>query len=260
MVGKTNGNLYAKEGGIEYEQLVNYTMLYNYGNECEEITGGWENTYSNKGGTYTENATNIYLYVKGTTYIKISGTANAIDLTPYSKAYIDWIYSKDDQNYGMNRFACGTIKVASMEKIGSGGCLALWSNQDALPLSGSGLYYFDVSDINVPTYIQFSAQTNSSTYSTTSTMYHCFLVKNDNWQELANIAGITAGSIDDILTNSTTLLSSKEAVKFMIYNCTGDFMISAIQNETFLNALNNSAYKTIIQANEHWNKFLNMVA
>ena len=26
----------------DYEQLINYTMLYDNGDECEEITGGWE--------------------------------------------------------------------------------------------------------------------------------------------------------------------------------------------------------------------------
>ena len=55
------------------------------------------------------------------------------------------------------------------------------------------------------------------------------------------------------------LLSNEKTVEFMIKQCTGDFMVSAIQNQTFLTALNNSPFKEKIMANEHWAKFLNMV-
>lgn len=82
----------------------------------------------------------------------------------------------------------------------------------------------------------------------------------DDWQTLANLAGITATSIEEVLINSETLLSNENAVLFMVHNCTGNFMLAAIQSDTFLNALNNSPFKTIIYANEHWSKFLTMVA
>lgn len=86
------------------------------------------------------------------------------------------------------------------------------------------------------------------------------LFKPDNWAELSNLIEIEATSISDILDNSVTLLSNKKAVEYMMYNCTGDFMMNAIMSETFLTALNNSQYKTMIMANEHWSKFLSMVA
>ena len=38
--GKTNINV-AEISYNPYEQLVNYTMLYDSGDECTDITGGW---------------------------------------------------------------------------------------------------------------------------------------------------------------------------------------------------------------------------
>lgn len=32
--------VYGKEP-VPYEQVINYTMLYDYGDECEDVTGGW---------------------------------------------------------------------------------------------------------------------------------------------------------------------------------------------------------------------------
>ena len=82
----------------------------------------------------------------------------------------------------------------------------------------------------------------------------------DDWTTLASLAGVEATTIEELLLNSGLLLSNKKAVEYMMYNCTGDFMANAVVSETFLTALNNSQYKTLIMANEHWSKFLSMVA
>ena len=86
------------------------------------------------------------------------------------------------------------------------------------------------------------------------------MVKSDDWETLCSKAGITPSSIDGVLTQSEAILSNKNAVQFMVSQCTGEFMVSAIQNSTFMTALNSSPYKTIVQGNEHWSKFLAMVA
>ena len=91
-------------------------------------------------------------------------------------------------------------------------------------------------------------------------IYEIAFVKEDDYSKLASLIGLTANNVLDILTNAETLLNNKNAVNFMLKQCTGSFMVQAIQNSIFLTALENSPYKTIIQANEHWNKFLNMVA
>ena len=65
--------------------------------------------------------------------------------------------------------------------------------------------------------------------------------------------------MNELLENSSMILINEKAVEFMIKQCTGEFMASAISSEVFLTALNNSPYKDKIYANEHWSKFLNFV-
>ncbi|MBQ8299901.1 MAG: hypothetical protein IJX99_08655 [Clostridia bacterium] len=260
MLGKTNAT-----HRIDFKppQIVNYIMLYDYGDECIDVTGGWENTAtyvsgqpSSYSGAYTENENNIYVYGSGSTKQPCAGTSNMVDVTGYIKAYINWNYQRGNTTYGWNRFGCGSVKN---EPMYTGNTYGIYSNQNNVLLSYSGLSSFDIPDGTTEAYFQMNIQSNSSSGWAENYMYHCFLVRADDWQTLASLAGISASSIDDILTNSSTLLSNEEAVKFMIYNCTGDFMVSAIQNNTFLTALNNSQYKTKIYANKHWSKFLSMI-
>ena len=87
-------------------------------------------------------------------------------------------------------------------------------------------------------------------------MYACFFCKTDDISGLKSYGN----SKSDILANSADLLSNESAVRYMIYNCTGDFMVSAIKSSVFLTALESSPYKEMVYANEHWAKFLAMVA
>jgi len=82
----------------------------------------------------------------------------------------------------------------------------------------------------------------------------------DNWEELASIAGISAASQTDLLSQSATLFQSIEAVTYLANACTGDFMAEAVLNSTFRSALNASEFSSVVYANEHWAKFLAMVA
>ena len=91
-------------------------------------------------------------------------------------------------------------------------------------------------------------------------LYHLTIFKPDEIQGLIERANIAATTINEILDNSEIILNNENTVNYMITQCTGDFMAAAIQSEVFLTALNNSPYKTRVYANEHWAKFLNMVA
>ena len=97
-------------------------------------------------------------------------------------------------------------------------------------------------------------------------IYAYALFKQDNWQELCTIAGLNssdyASEVNLCATSNaiTTILNNKEAVDFMIYQCTGSFLCAFICSTTAKTALASSSYKTKIYANEHWNKFLAMVA
>ena len=46
----------------------------------------------------------------------------------------------------------------------------------------------------------------------------------------------------------------------MVKQCTGDFMAKAISNSTFMTAYQSSPYKSLIDNNEHWAKFINMAS
>lgn len=249
MIGSTNS---IWDVNSKYEQLINYTMLYDYGDECTDITGGWNGLTVN--GWYSE-ATKYenYLYMHAST--ASFTTKNKIDLTNYNT-----ICNVVKNATNMSSTGSFTIGVGDTlyNKDGLGINYGTFTKAKAFTTLGNYIAVLDISEISTNLYYTFwVADSANKAY---ASVYNSFLVKQDDWQPLANLANITASSIDDILTNSTTLLSNKNAVEFMIYQCTGDFMAKAIQSETFLTALNNSQYKTIIMANEHWAKFLNMVA
>jgi hypothetical protein len=41
MLSKTNVKVKPNAKKTTHEQLVNYVMLYDYGDECIDVTGGW---------------------------------------------------------------------------------------------------------------------------------------------------------------------------------------------------------------------------
>lgn len=261
MVGSTNS---IWEINRPFEQLVNYTMLYDRGfenaetNECKEVTGGWSGYACTTSWhpSYNQSAPTV---VKYDTYIQATHspsnslgallTNNAIDFTGYKKYSLYGYFNSSGSSYAWQQAMIlnKTSGVADRLADGDGVANAVktgWLNTDLTEKTGSGYigmgyYYYGIT--------------------TTTKIYYAVLFKSDDWQPLIKLTGMSVGSIDGILESSTTLLSNKNAVEYMIKQCTGDFMISAVQSETFLTALNNSQYKTIIMANEHWAKFLNMV-
>jgi len=255
MIGSTN-SIWKING--RYEQLVNYTMLYDGSlgdvelNECKDsIACGWTSTYyySNTNSYWNRNTDSLEAGVT----VKRSSTANwrttnKIGFTGYSYA---GIVAKTSRavTFGLKLTPSTSGYVSSGEKH-----FTTTNRVD-------NTKYIAICDLsNVTNSMYIASYQNADGAAFTYYVYEVALFKADDWATLANLAGITATSIDDIINNCTTVLSNKDAVEFMIYNCTGDFMVNAIHSTTFLTALNNSQYKTKIWANEHWAKFLNMVA
>ena len=243
MMGPTNSMWEINKSN--YEQLVNYTMLYDTGDECVDVTGGWvarsiDTTYPNV-GTLTKNSDRLSYTVSGS-QASGPGTVDMIDTTGYKNIYVKQTFKANSASYL-------TLTLDDKSKLVRNN---IGTNVN---VTTPTFYKLDVSEVTQKGYF-----TTSISYTGYITLYYAFLVKEDDWQTLADKVGITATSIDDILTNSITLLNNEDAVEFMIKQCTGDFMAQAIQSETFLTELNNSVYKTKIQANEHWRKFLNMLA
>lgn len=75
------------EGRSEIVTLSFLYYLYNTGDECTAITGGWKARKQGSGGTFTKKETS--LYVQGVSGNGMNAaTANTIDLTPFSTAKI----------------------------------------------------------------------------------------------------------------------------------------------------------------------------
>lgn len=272
MIGRTNTSGTINEPS--YEQIINYTMLYDGSlgdateNQCVDITGGYSKQINSDYAedTVIFNDNNIYCKAdrpSGTTknYLSRFSSNSLINLENYNKIGVLAKATLESYNYAHCSIEISTAKIGGTRIIQIANNTIVQNNS----LNGTKyIYCGNVSELETKDGY-FCAQVLSMNGAGASNLaelniYSAFLTKPDDWQTLASKANMTVNSINDILTNSNTLLSHKEAVEYMIYNCTGDFMASAIQSETFLTALNNSDYKTKIQANKHWNKFLNMVA
>lgn len=232
-------------------QLINYTMIYDEGNEHAEIHGGLTSSgytrdgYSTRAGT--KNASNITL-TGSASNMTILGTTNLFDVTDYTKVFA----------------RANSIKYASNQ----GGLLYTHISKN---ISDTGGMYIDVPNKLSIVSLDLTSLTEKNRYFAmcvmglrTCVFYNVFLVKADDYNTLADKAGITAPSNLAALIADTdsirSILNSKAAVNFMIKQCTGDFMASFVQSAACLTALDASPYKATIQANEHWAKFLAMVA
>lgn len=258
---KKNGG---KLASGKYEQLVNYLMLYDHGDECKVVTGGWDNMYNhthiwwegfNKKGTLEDN----HLYVShysssGNSYTNRGfvslRTANKVNIDGYNGLYFD----------------------AEITSAGHDGCIyfgtvAVTGDDDddtylptCVKYEGTtfGRKFTKVDNASSNHYVVVMGGVNYTNF--TCKCYSVFLTRADNWDELASVAGLTATDISVLLEKSSTILTNKDAVDFMIAQCTGDFMVKAVQNSTFMKALASSPYKEKVYANEHWAKFLAMVS
>lgn len=269
---------------IDYEQKINYMMLYDNSyndateNQCMDVTGGWTSganqgqlsggffTLDDTGMSFGDNSTSLY----GSKYVS---TVNKIPVSNYKKIWgkltvtptIPSTYSTllnydvpNDESFtpGSSLYQNSTYQVARimLKRYYSTGIYT-----DILTHS--------LQNARDEDYIMLDSESSAtSRYMQTVKCLKLALLKIDDTETLCIEAGLDPESYagDDELcadnTAITTILSNKSAVTYMITNCTGSFMCEFIANDNCLTALNNSPYKTLIQANEHWNKFLNMVA
>lgn len=243
MIGKTNAVI----GGavVEDEQLVNYTMLYDEGNECAELTGGWESVAAswNTTGTFAKNASDMYLYGATSTAGIAAITNNKINVDGFSK-----IVAHISITLGNASGAKIDIALKSSKEYWTGGTLL-----------SSGISMLDISSVTESKYLSIDS------YSASAHIYHIFMVKEDDWQTWLIKGGLTVGnyaSLDAVMSDTTalnTLMNSKDAVNYMMKKCTGTVMASVIQSSDALSAIRDSQYNAEIFANEHWCKFLEMV-
>ena len=269
-----------------YQQQVNYQMLYDYGNECVDITDGWANT------VFVPNSSSKGEVIKYSNHMAIGGlratayTNRKVNLADYKKMVSLKAYTKGRTDKTEDN-GCQWFIATEELSIGNGLLNSDWAftwketyNKYREGTSGYQNFISDMTvkksssgnipiELNEDYYIGIMYDGMPNTTLSNGgfiDLYNLILCKQDNWEELCTLAGLTSSDYTDEATlcaDSTaisTILNNKEAVKYMIYNCTGSFMAEFIASSTALTNLNDSTYKTLIHANEHWSKFLNMVA
>ena len=255
---------------IHWSQTVNYTMLYDNGNEQTTLTGGWTGGYADSqytyGGDYVKNADNLCLRKQSDGYPTIFfRTNNPVDINEYSKVATVATYSFTPAGYSFG----WDIKInptSTFEPIE--GLLGVFSatniTQSTKKLNMSGEIDWSSTTFGDSAYV-FCMLHGGTTGGSRGEIkfYNLILLKSDNWSALCSLAGLIAPStMDELLSNAdavNAILSDKLSVDYMLLNCTGDFMASAVASETFLTALEASPYKDLVYSNEHWAKFLAMV-
>lgn len=223
--------------GSYIPQVQNTTYLYYLGDECTDITGGWvaifggapywskeqvrfyiDHTNANSGSAlYTNRAINISSYVKFGAYCRTF-------LKRYSTSIGYQIQLKNGLGYAQNIIF-----------------------QHEPPYTANTIYLLNQD-------ISFNSSLNIGLWTFRGNVgcYCIFLAKQDNISGLS-----TYGStISQIISNAQSLLADQDAVKYMIYNCTGDFMWTALADSTFVSNLRASAYYSDIRANSEWGKAL----
>lgn len=260
----------------QYEQVINYKMIYDGSlgesgaegaNTCSDFTGGWLINPSIKSGlaeapiTFTSNS--IYVdCVSETVTMGTISTKNKLDLNDYVWGCIQLMFTSNG--------------LSSYSWHGAGfDDEYTWNNEIALTITTRGsastgvkkLAVSDITSINTSDYYFYSYTSDEGTSTKIETnFYEIFIVKRDDYSTLCTLAGLDASayaSENAICSDSEaigTILNSKKAVDFMIYNCTGTFLVRFIQNSVSLSALEASPYKTLIYNNEHWVKFLGFVS
>ena len=121
--------------------------LFDNGDQCENVTGGWVNgeyTYSNKLYSVTISDEKIQLYGKEGGFSGC-GTENLIDLSKYSKLIIDINVISTNSTYSP-----GTIVLASSKTINTSNIKARYNFSTT---KGRNQYEIDISGVDVSVYL-----------------------------------------------------------------------------------------------------------
>lgn len=239
-----------------YEQIINYTMLYDEGIEGE-TAGVWgKDGYAMSGYTInqgTKNADNLYMKVTGDSAISMFGTANKISLDDYSLLGFVNI-ANDTGGEGKGIFKTFIPNKSDMK---SGRVLNGYLGENA----NKTLVTESVADITGSYYLAMWAP-SSSGYTRSGYIYNIFLTKPDDINTLCDKAGVGETDLATLLTDTaslTAIFNSEDAVNFMVAQCTGDFMVGVLNSESAVALLKASPYINTVVGNPHWAKFVMMI-
>lgn len=266
-------------------QVINYALIYYLGNEFSNVagtdeeryaisTGGWvgitgSNNY--KLGSYTYIAfcagfkTNVNINTAGYVGIFIKRTYSFRDSGNYGKTSVGFYNGFNIQSTGVgyNMFNStdilkadysGNNKALLSTTIGSKNINIAFGVGHTFPTSSEARYTTTKNSNNL--YAKATDDNESLDGSSYVQMYAVGFYKTDD------ISGLSAygNDISTILSNAASLFADTTALNWMCLNCTGNFMISALSNSNFVNAMNTSPNKSILIANEHWNRFIALLS
>lgn len=262
------------------EQIHNYLMLYDGSlgdaspdglNVCSKITGGWELNKSIPEGEYVEGVghfgfNSIYLeamyhgeeYPTMTTF----STVNTINIEGYEKIGI----ILNSEFIELNLYVWNKLFLGDVKDCINTDTQTEYIVLDYPELPGAHLVSADLNTTNLKDfYVQGHISCTGLEGLAKSSIYGVFLVKQDDYQPILNLAGITETYDSEIAICEndiviSTILENEEAVDYIVHNCTGTFMLTFIQSPMCLDILNKSSYKTKFYGNEVWLKFLIMMS
>ena len=251
------------DAALDYEIAMSYTpnylMLYDFGDECEEITGGWTGQitspvsyYSGAKSKLTKNSNNFTNPTMAFRQYHSLVTANKISSTGY-----DFIGTMCDFQTPDN-----TAVVVMLSNSATTDDESSTRNGRVYMYHKSGkIFGFDsIGDNNLLCYGAIVVQGGGSPSTGNIYVHAAFLLKEDKWANVAEIANISAATVDELLAASDILFTNGRAVQLMVSQCTGSFMVSAISSSTFMAALKNSRYRELVTTDAHWGKFMKMLS
>ena len=256
-------------------QVINYALIYYLGNEFVNVAGTDEEKYAISTGGWS--GQNIYWIsssktTKGSCFL----TATNINFNEFSNCFA---FSNATKVSSANR-GVGHLEIGCSLK-GSATTASSIFNTQYLNKTVQNTYSktFDKSGAIVSSNLQvgygygltdyhgdcsFSKESNSLLISTgyggTTNIYirmYCIgFVKTDDISGLSDYGS----DISTILNNAVSLFQDTTALNWMVLNCTGDFMVSALANSNFVNVMNASPNKAVLLANEHWARFIALLS
>ena len=264
-------------------QVINYRLIYYLGNEFasptdEEkkyaiATGGWNvsnaNTSSSYRGIYSASAgyrTEYNIDTQGFdkvfSYVVGSGHKNIYNVRVIATGYnniavgtnIDTFYT--NPYYYVSRYdnpAERLFVIGNLNNLSAPVLVAVGSTANVGVSSTAILYMNNAKNSN---HLYERVYWDQRNMNNVASIYASGFVKTDDISGLSNYGS----TISEILSNATSLFNDPSALEWMVLNCTGDFMISALANSNFVSAMNASPNKTILTENEHWARFIALLS
>lgn len=234
------------------EQSHSYMKIYHLGDECTDITTGYDvSGWSFYDGTWGGQCHTADIYPK----VEIN----------YNDYKYFYCYARHVRNAGFNLsiginrnssiYAPTAPEFANFKNNGGFRLLEVTPSRTtircACGCSGTGQTSYWTKSTNC----FIVGNSGPRTSYTDGYVYSLGFVKEDDISRLSKYGE----DISTILSNSLELFKDRTSLATMVMSCTGNFMISALSNSTFINAMNASENKDILQANEVWADFMQLL-